>query len=148
MLYSRKLLISNKTVFRNIFRCPLANYYFFLILCEALASTASFFRGSVFSTGAFTLPVGNLGARGGVEKDDFRMLSGFPAAPGARNAISGHVPTSPGSLRRRLARFPGGNAVSGFCPRSFEGGGCRVCRAAPISGFGAGYPPTRPRNPG
>ena len=99
---------------------PSSELLFFLILCEALASTASFFRGSVFSTGAFTLPVGNLGARGGVENDDFRMLSGFPAAPGAENATSALVPTSPGPLQSRLERLPGGNAVSALSPRSFE----------------------------
>ena len=40
-----------------------------------------------------------------VENDDFGVLFAFPTAPGAENAISGHVPSSPGSLRHRLVRF-------------------------------------------
>ena len=67
--------------------------------------------GSFRSTGGVFASLGDRGARGGVENDDFGVLSGFPTAPGAENAISGRVPSSPGSLQRRLARFSDGNEI-------------------------------------
>ena len=46
------------------------------------------------------------------------MLSGFPPAPGAENAFSGHVPTSPEALRQQPGRFRGKSADFLHWPRS------------------------------
>ena len=78
--------------------------------------------------------LGDWGYRGGVENDDFGVLFGLPAAPGAENAISGHVPSSPGSLRGRLARCLDENENFFYCLFSVLGRASAECRPRHVAG--------------
>ena len=60
------------------------------------------------------------GARGGVEKGGFGMLSWTIPGPGARNANFMLMPTSPGVLLRRPRRPFRESVDIFFCPWSFE----------------------------
>ena len=82
----------------RIFSCPVVTFYFYSNPVRGLASTASLFRGCSLAPPVEFASLAAGGPRGGVENGDFCMLSGLPPAPGAENAISGFVPTSPESL--------------------------------------------------
>ena len=101
--------------------------------------------GSLRPTGGVFASPGDRGARGGVENDDFGVLFGFPATPGAENAISALVPTSPGSLQCRLARFSDGNATFFYSLFSVLGRAGHFRAIPRVAGFGATRLPGRGR---
>ena len=89
---------SHSEIFPEIFSCPVVTLYFYSNPVRGLASTASLFRGCSLAPPVEFASLAAGGARGRVENGGFCMLSGLPPAPGAENAISGLVPTSPESL--------------------------------------------------